>query len=72
MEIAPRGLARRGRRLKGIAMAAPARTISFRDSVANRHGEVLRSSAIFYVPPRSGVRTRISFMNYWADRKSVV
>jgi|JI10StandDraft_1071094.scaffolds.fasta_scaffold140650_2 hypothetical protein len=71
MEIAPRGLARRGRRLKGIAMAAPARTISFRDSVANRHGEVLRSSAIFYVPPRSGVRTRISFMNYWAQKRGL-
>jgi hypothetical protein len=47
------------------------RTISFRDNVAHRHGDVYRSSAIFYVPPTDGVQTTISFLNYWALKRDL-
>ncbi|HSV44331.1 MAG TPA: hypothetical protein VLJ58_00960 [Ramlibacter sp.] len=53
-------------------MATPAsRVISFRDNVANRHGETYRSSAIFHLPPTDRVRTRISFLNYWALKRDL-
>jgi hypothetical protein len=41
------------------------KTISFRDNVGARHGEVLRSSAIFYVREDATIHSTISFMNYW-------
>lgn len=47
------------------------KTISFRDNVANRHGEVYRSSAIFHVPRTDRVRTTISFLNYWALKREL-
>lgn len=53
-----------------MTMAA-ARAISFRDNVANRHGEVYRSSAIFYVPPTDRVRTTLSFLDYWSLKRGL-
>jgi len=47
------------------------KAISFRQNVANNHGEVYRSSAIFYIPPTNTTRTVISFLNYWALKRDI-
>lgn len=47
------------------------RTISFRDNVASRHGDVYRSSAIFYVPPSGRARTTISILDYWMLKRGL-
>ncbi len=47
------------------------KTISLRDNVAGRHGDVLRSSAIFYVRETSTTRSTVSFMNYWKLKRGV-
>jgi hypothetical protein len=47
------------------------KTISFRDNVGARHGEVLRSSAIFYVREDATTQSTISFMNYWKLKRGV-
>lgn len=45
--------------------------ISFRDNVAGRHGDVLRSSAIFYVRENETTRSTVSFMNYWKFKRGL-
>jgi hypothetical protein len=45
--------------------------ISFRENVAARHGEVLRSSAIFWVREDATTRSTISFMNYWKLKRGL-
>ena len=45
--------------------------ISFRDNVGARHGEVLRSSAIFYVRETDATHSTISFMNYWKLKRGL-
>jgi hypothetical protein len=47
------------------------KTISFRDNVAARHGDVLRSSAIFYVRESLSIQSTISFMNYWKLKRGL-
>lgn len=62
-----------GSATQGVAscmMTAP-RVISFRGNVSNQHGEVYRSSGIFYVPPTNQVRTTLSFLNYWALKRDL-
>ena len=46
-------------------------TISFRDNVAGRHGDVLRSSAIFYVKEDAQTQSTVSFMNYWKFKRGL-
>lgn len=52
-------------------MQTAPRVISFRDNVSNQHGEVYRSSGIFYIPPTDRARTTISFLNYWALKRDL-
>jgi hypothetical protein len=47
------------------------KVISFRDNVSNRHGEVFRSSSIFYIPPSEKVKTTISILNYWRLKRDI-
>ena len=70
MEAAPHGVAGPGLNVRTIPPNRM-KTISFRDNVANRHGEVYRSSAIFFVPRTDRVRTTISFLNYWALKREL-
>jgi hypothetical protein len=48
-----------------------AAVISFRDNVAGRHGDVLRSSAIFYVKYDTKTDSVISFMDYWKFKRGL-
>ncbi len=47
------------------------KTVSFRDNVSGRHGDVLRSSAIFYVKLDSTTRSTVSFLNYWKFKRGL-
>jgi hypothetical protein len=45
--------------------------ISFRDNMAGRHGEVLRSSAIFYFLSDSNTKSTVSILNYWKFKRGI-
>ncbi len=45
--------------------------VSFIDNVSGRHGEVLRSSAMFYYVHGPSIRTTISLLNYWPLKRSI-
>ncbi len=47
------------------------KVISFRDNVGARHGDVLRSSAIFYVRENEHMKSTVSFMNYWKLKRGL-
>jgi hypothetical protein len=48
-----------------------AKTISFVDNVQGRHGDVLRSSAIFYYVRNSQTKTTLSLLNYWPIKRNL-
>ena len=45
--------------------------VSQKKSLTEGFGEVLRSSAIFYVRQYGGVSTTISFMDYWRSKRGL-